>query len=164
MKWELLWSNIELILLFSSCFPSVELSCSYFYWCFFPHTFWKSSSYICLGVFLDETWGIKWSLIESTMILIALIRSCPCFSLASSSSSYAISSLMYFSRPFSFKMRLILYFQSRKFSRPSNLSSSLVLASILSNRSLKNEISQNRRLNLPIDALDWGELVGPTNF
>ena len=94
---------------------------------FFPSYIMESASYICFGVFLDDTWRIKWSLIESTMILIAFIRSCPCFSLASSSLGYAISSLMYFSRPFSFKMRPILYFQAWRFSMPSNLSSSLML-------------------------------------
>ena len=51
-----------------------------------------------------------------------------------------------------------------KFSRPSNLSSSLVLGVILSSKSLKNEIYQNRILNLPVDVLGGGELVDPTSF
>ena len=71
---------------------------------------------------------------------------------------------LFFSRPFSFKMRLILYFQARKFSRPSNLSSSLVLGAILTSKSLKNQIYQNRRLNLLVYALGGGELVDPTAF
>ena len=95
------------------------------------------------------------------MILIALIRSYPCFSLASTS---AISSLIYFSRPFSFRMRPILYFQATKFSRPSNLSSSLVLGAILTSKSLKNENCQNRSLTILVDALGGGDLVGPTTF
>ena len=98
------------------------------------------------------------------MILIALIISCSCFYLASTSLGSAISSLMYFSIPFSFRMSPILYFQDRNFYRPSNLSSSLVLGAILSSRSLKNGIYQNRRLTLPVDALEGGELVDPTTL
>ena len=98
------------------------------------------------------------------MILIVLIRSCSCFSLASSSSGSEIPFLIYFSRPFSLRMRPILYFQAKKFSRPSNFSSSLVLGAILTSKSLKNEIYQNGRLTLPVDALGGGELVDPTAF
>ena len=98
------------------------------------------------------------------MILITLIRSCSCFSLALASSRYANSFLMYLSRAFSFRMRPILYFQARNFSRPSNLSSSLVLGAILTSKSLKNEIYQNRRLTLPVDVLGGSDLVDPTTF
>ena len=83
---------------------------------------------------------------------------------ASASSSSTISFLIYFSRPFSLRMRPILYFQARKFSRHSNLSSSLVLGAILTSKSLKNEIYQNGSLTLPVDALGGGELVYPTSL
>ena len=96
------------------------------------------ASYISFGSFLDDTWGIKWSLIESTIILIALTRSFLCFSFASSSSGSTTSSLMYLATSFSSRMRPILYFHAQKFYIPSRLSSSLVLGAILSRRSLKN--------------------------
>ena len=103
-------------------------------------------------------------MIESTIILISLIRSFMCFSLASSYSGSATYPLMYLSRSFSLRMRPILYFHAQKFSIPSSLSSSLVLGAILSKRSLKIEISQNEKMTLPGDALDQGELVGPLGF
>ena len=75
------------------------------------------------------------------MILISFIRCCSCFSLASYSFGSTASSLMYFSRPFSWP---ILYFHARSF--------------------LKSEIYQNENMALPIDVLDWGELAGPLGF
>ena len=131
---------------------------------FLPLQIMERASYICLGVFLDDTCWIKWSLIESTIILIVLISSCSCFFLDSYSLGYAMSSLMYFSSPFSFKMRPILFFKARKFSLPFNLSSSLVLGAILSSRSLNNEIYQNRRDTLPLYVIEWGDFVGPTGL
>ena len=71
---------------------------------------------------------------------------------------------MYYSRPFSLRMRPILYFHARKFYMSSNLSSSLVLGAILSSRSLKIEISQNENMALLRDVINWGELVGPLDF
>ena len=126
---------------------------------FLPSYILDRESYIYLGFSLDDTWGIKWYFIESTLILIALLRSFLCISLVSSSSSSATWSLMYFSRSFSLRMRPILSFHPRKFSMPSSLSSSLVLGVILCKRSLKNEISQNEKLTLPGDAIDWDELT-----
>ena len=99
---------------------------------FLPSYILERASYISFGVFLDETWGIKWSLMESATILYALIISFLCFSLASTSSGLDTYSLTYLSRSFSCRMRPILYFHAWKFSMPSSLSSSLVLGAILS--------------------------------
>jgi hypothetical protein len=57
-------------------------------------------------------------------------------------------------------MSQILYFQALKFSTPSSLSTSLVLADIFYlelGKSLKNENAQNQILNLPGGALGRGE-------
>ena len=121
-------------------------------------------SYISFGVSLDETWGIKWSLICSTMILISLIRSFLCFSLDSSSSDPANYPLMYLSRSFSLRMIPIPYLHARNFSIPSSLSWSLVLGTILSRRSLKKYIYKNEKITLPGDEIDWGELIGTLGF
>jgi hypothetical protein len=65
------------------------------------------------------------------MILLALTISFLYFALATSSSGSGTFSFMNFSRSFSSRMSAILYFQAQKFSTPSNLSTSLVLADVL---------------------------------
>jgi hypothetical protein len=65
------------------------------------------------------------------MILLALTMSFWYFSLAVASASSSTFSLMNIARSFSSRMSEILYFQEHKLSTPSNLSTSLALADIL---------------------------------
>ena len=105
-----------------------------FWLMFLPSYILDRASNISLSVSLEDTWGIKWSLIESAMILLAIIMSFLYFYFASSSSGFGTTPLIKFSRSFSYRMIPILYFKERKFSIHSNLSFSLVLGDILSLR------------------------------
>jgi hypothetical protein len=65
------------------------------------------------------------------MILLALTMSFWCFALVAASVGSGTSSLMNLARSFSSRMSAILYFQAQKLFTPSSLSTSLVLADIL---------------------------------
>ena len=61
---------------------------------FFPSNSFANASNISLGVFKDETWGIKWSLMDLAMILLALIILFLCLTLSSSPSGSTTYSLI----------------------------------------------------------------------
>ena len=94
---------------------------------FLPLNRLDNASKIPFGVLLEDTRGIKWSLMESVMILLALIISFLYLAFASSPSGSATSSFMKPSRSFSYRMSKILYLHALKFSTPLSFSSSLVL-------------------------------------
>ena len=74
----------------------------------------------------EDTWGMKWSLIEYAMILLALAILLLWEALTSFPSGYGTSSLIYWSRSFSSRMREIFYFHAQKLSTPRRFYSSWV--------------------------------------
>ena len=94
---------------------------------FLPSYNWDKESNMWFGVFIDETWGIKWSLIESTMTLLVFTLLFLFPSFGSSPSSFGISSSTKPYKSFSSKMSITLYFHAWKLWAPSSFSSSLVL-------------------------------------
>ena len=102
------------------CWNSVETTVSTF------NFGWKISE-------TETGWDLKFSntLIESAMILWALIESFWCFAFSTTSSGSSTSSLINLHRSFSARIIPILYFQARKLSMPSSFSTSFVLADIL---------------------------------
>ena len=80
-----------------------------------------------IWIFKDETWDIKWSLIESAMILFALTKFFLYFSLSSSPTGSANYFSMNPSISLSSRMRITLYFHAHNLSSPSIFSSILVL-------------------------------------
>ena len=97
---------------------------------FFPSNLVKASN-IFLGVFNDDTWGMRWYLIEYAIILLYFIMFLLWVSLASSPFGSGISVVKYLSKSFSYRVREILYFHAWKLSAPSSLSSTLVWLIIL---------------------------------
>ena len=107
------------------------LSCVIFRLIFLPSHNRDKASNICFGVFNEETWGIKWSWIESAMILFSLAIFFLYFALASSPFGSWTSSSMKIYRSLSSKMIITLYLHAHKLSSPSTFSSILVLEVIM---------------------------------
>ena len=74
---------------------------------FLPSNRLDRASNISFGVLLEDTWEINLALMESTIILLALIISFLCLDLASPPYGSATSSFMNPSRPFSYRMSMI---------------------------------------------------------
>ena len=86
---------------------------------------------------------IKLSLMETALILLAMIIYFLCLDLASSSYGATNSSFTNLSRSFSCRMRMILYFHALKFSVPSKFSSSLVFYIIFNRMKTSNGTRRN---------------------
>ena len=84
------------------CMVFVFLIFTFFHWFlkvifwfkFFPSNSLVRASNIALGVFREDTCGMRWSLIESAIILLAMIKFFLCKDLASSPYGTGTSSLM----------------------------------------------------------------------
>jgi len=106
------------------------------------------ASRISFGIFNFDTLDIKWSLIESFKILLALTSFFLNFSLASSS-SYCFGSTWWTwsNNSFSYRMRSTLCFQDLKLSAPSSISSTLILVITFAGRNPRYENLQNFKLH-----------------
>jgi len=129
------------------------LSCvlkAIFWLIYFASNRQDNASIIFFEVFNVETWGIKWFMMESAMILLDLMRSFLYFYFSSSPSVYSISFLTKLTRPFSSRMSITLYFHAQKSSTPSRFLSSLILVVILSGTSkITNKFSICEYYTLP---------------
>ena len=112
------WSLHSRFFTFFNCFLKVI-----FRFMFFPSNSLVKESKISLGVFREETRGIRWSLIESTMIFLTLTKFFLCKALASSPSRTGTFPLMQVSNSFSLRTSEIQYFHAWKLSASPNLSS-----------------------------------------
>ena len=95
---------------------------------FFPSNICSKAPYTSFGVLNEDTWGIRWPLIEYEMILLAL---------ASSPFGFGTSHVMYWFKSFSSRIREILYFHAQNLLAPPSLSLSWVWWVIFSNENLK---------------------------
>ena len=86
---------------------------------FFPLNMFLKESYTYFDVLNEDTWGMRWSVIEYEMILLALSMLLLGGTLASSPSSSGTSWVMYLSKSFSSRIKEITVLPCSKFIRPS---------------------------------------------
>ena len=98
------------ILTFFNCFLKVI-----FWFMFFPSNILVKESNISLGVFRENTYGIRWYLIESAMILLSLTKFFLCKALASCPLGTGMPPLMQVSNSFPSRTSEIIYFHAQNF-------------------------------------------------
>ena len=114
----------------------------------FPLNNFVKASNNYFGVFKYDTWGMRWSLIESAMILLALAILLLWASLASSPYGSGTSLVIIWSKSFSSRIEEILYFRAQTFLEVIKSTKIIIKLGVMSHFEMRTSNGNNRDIDL----------------